>query len=191
MYLREKNRKYKSVLIDGLTEIQRKLSMGEILGELESDDSYNDLAARKPADRYDWLTSGEQMRKLVRAFRDLAYHPDVERRIHVIMTASEKSDEDRNIVCPSLPGKVGMEIGGSVDVLARLSVERVQVGDAGEEKELRRLLLHESVEDGTKILAKVRAPEELGFPREIWKPTVAKLVGQWVKLSAKLGKEAE
>jgi len=185
-FLRHDNTKYKSVGIDSITEIQRQLSMAGILGDIDENASHTNLAGTTPADRYDWLSSGEQMRKFIRAFRDLAYLPDVNRRIHVFITALEKMDENRSVICPSLPGLLGVEIGASLDILARLSVEQVLVSEEedSETTEARHLLLHERQDDsGSRILAKVRTPVPTKFPKEMWSPTVSKLVGTWVRLA--------
>ena len=42
-FLRYENKTYKSVGIDSITEIQRKLSMGEIIGTLTEDSGYDNL----------------------------------------------------------------------------------------------------------------------------------------------------
>jgi hypothetical protein len=179
-FLRFENTTYKSVAIDSLTEMQRKLSMGDILGVLEDDASYTNLAGHVPADRYDWLSSGEQMRRNIRAFRDLAYMPDRERRIHVLFTALERVDEKRNIVCPALPGALGLEVGASVDVLGRMSIKQMETAE-GRTKKIRNLTFREFTgEDGNLYMAKARTPEHVKFPQEIWKPTVDKILSIWM-----------
>lgn len=181
-FVRFENTSYRSVLVDSITEIQRNLSMGGILRGPENDTNYNDLANYTPPDRYDWLSSGEQMRRFIRAFRDLAYCEEKERRVHVFFSALEKTDDVRSNVCPSLPGLLGVEIGASLDVLGRLSVQRVTVGEDEEEKELRNLLLHERTDDdGIHYLAKMRKPLASAFPTEMWNPTVAKVLALWAE----------
>lgn len=183
-FLRFENDRYRSVGIDSVTEIQRKLSMADIVGTLQEDASYTNLAGHTPPQRYDWLSSGEQMRRFIRAFKDLAYLPEEERRIHVFMTALEKQDEERNLVCPSLPGVLGVEIGAAVDVLARMSIQSEEIESDGVPRLRRRrhLSLRETVdpETDTKYLAKSRTPEKTRFPKEIWNPSVAKLLEHWI-----------
>lgn len=180
-YLRFDNTTYKSVGIDSLTELQRKLSLGEIMGVLEDDSSYTNLAGHKPPTQYDWLSSGEQMRRFIRAFRDLAYLPDPDKRVNVIFCALEKKDENRGIICPSLPGLLGVEIGASVDVLGRLTVEKVpSKEDETKLVSMRYLSLTEETDpDGTVYLAKARVPQNSTFPVGIWNPTVDKVMRQW------------
>ena len=126
-FLRDENAYYKCVIIDSLSEMQKKFSMGTILGEIkEGGDSYNDLGSTPVPTRQDWMKTGDQMRKLIRAFRDLAYLEDEDRRIHVIMIALEKSDEKRKVICPQLPGTLGNECGAFVDILARLSKQNIE-----------------------------------------------------------------
>lgn len=183
-YLRYDNHQYRSVGIDSVTEIQRKLSMADILGTLQEDASYTNLAGHTPPQRYDWLSSGEQMRRFIRAFKDLAYLPDESRRIHVFLTALEKRDEERGIVCPSLPGILGVEIGAAVDVLARMSVKTIEqeTEDGLRVKQRRHLSLREEIDpvDETRYLAKSRTPENVSFPKEVWNPTVDKLLEHWL-----------
>lgn len=192
-FLRHDNRKYRSVGIDSITGLQRKLSMGEIIGELDPEGAYSNLANYTPADQYDWLGSGEQMRRFVRAFHDLAYLPDEERRLHVIITALEKHDLERGIICPSLPGVLGPEIGASVDIMARLTVQHVGIeGEEDEEDEeelerYRHLQFREQrdAQTGLRVLAKVRVPPTRTFPDEMWQPTMNKLVSVWLRTRRK------
>lgn len=175
-FLRNENTKYKSVCVDSLSEIQRKISMGEIMEDLDEEAAYQNLGKAVPPNRQDWLRSHEHMRKFIRAFRDLSYHPDEKRRLHVFMTALEKADETRSIVCPQLPGLLGVECGAYVDILARLSVQKRTVKE--EEVEARHLLTQDYTdEDGTKYLAKNRGGK-MGV--STWNPTAEKLVRKWV-----------
>lgn len=182
-YLVNDNTKYKCVIIDPLTELQKKHSMGYILGELDDDRGYTDLARAEAPTRQDWLRSGEQMWKFIRAFRDLAYLKDKSRRVHVIMTALERYDEKRSLMCPSLPGALGPSCGAAVDILARLSKEPKEVEDpaSGEIVTVtRRFLLTDDFVDevGTKFMAKNRG-NRLG--RGMWEPTIDKILGVWNK----------
>ena len=178
-YLRYDNDHYRSVGIDTLTEIQRKLSMGDILGTLQEDASYTNLAGHTPPDRYDWLQSGEQMRRFIRAFRDLSSLPDRERRIHVFFTALEKYDEERGIVCPSLPGILGPEVGASVDIMARMSIRVKTVRE--KRRKRRHLAMREFTRNDVKYLAKTRTPPHLEEPTEMWQPTIDKLLKRWIE----------
>lgn len=178
------NDKYKCVIIDPLTELQKKYSMGFVTGELTEDSQgqsiYSSLEEASAPTRQDWLRSGEQMRKVIRAFRDLAYHHDQNKRVHVIMTALERHDEKRNVICPQLPGSLGIEAGAMVDILVRLSRQNVQKTDEnGETRTItRRHLLTDVYVDefGTKFLAKNRG-NRLG--NAIWDPTIEKILGVW------------
>lgn len=168
---------YRSVIIDSLTELQKKFSMGTILGELEAD-QYNDLSVANVPTRQDWMKSGEQMRKLIRAFRDLAYLETVEDRVHVIMIALEKVDLEKRFACPQLPGVLGPESAAYVDILGRLSRISVNATDADAEEATvlkRHLLLDDFVNDhGIKYMAKSRM-SHLGV--QLWEPTICDLIG--------------
>lgn len=177
-FLRFENTKYKALIVDSLTELQNRLSLGSIMGELSEDDSYLDLGDSSLPVPRDYGKSHKHMRNTVRAFRDLAYLPEIERRVHIIMTAREKKDENRSYVLPDLPGKAGWEVGGHVDILGRLSVQNKQ-DENGKMRQIRHLLVSEYTdEQGFTYLAKNRSGK-LG--RQIWEPTVEKLTGIWMK----------
>ena len=171
------NTTYRSILIDSLTETQRERSMGEILGEAGEDGYYKNLGQTKVADRQDWLRSGNQMRKFIRAFRNLAYLRNTDRRVHVVMTALERYDEKKRVICPQLPGSLGLECGALVDVLCRLSVHEFTDEDTGEPFSRRHLLAKQYTDaDGTRYMAKNRG-DRLG--RTLWDPTMASIIGAW------------
>jgi len=177
-HLRSEDHKYKTVIVDSLTEVQRKLSLGSIMGELESDGAgYDDLSRSVAPDRQDWLRTGEQMRKFIRAFRDLAWQARQQRRVHVIMTALEKLDDKQRLVTPEMPGKLGSGAGAFVDILGRLSVVPTE-DDEGNVRERRHLLVssHEDAR-GIRYLAKNRGGR-LGI--QVWEPTVEKVFGVWM-----------
>ena len=175
-HLREDNTKYRSVGIDTLTEQQRGISMGSILGEIDEDLAYNDLGRSTAPSRQDWLKSSVHMRKFIKAFRDLSYLEDSEKRLHVFCTAGERTDESRSIGCPSLPGVLGIECGGYVDVLARLVSTTREVGDTL--KEVRYLYTREYEDDeGVKYLGKNR----LGLlGRRVTNPTMDRIMNKWL-----------
>jgi hypothetical protein len=176
-FLLNDNTYYKCVVIDSLSEVQKKFSMGAILGEIaEGSDHYNDLGSTPVPTRQDWMKTGDQMRKLIRAFRDLAYLPDENRRVHVFMIALEKYDEKKHLVCPSLPGALGIECGAFVDLLARLSRQNaVEEGEDGlETTAIHRYLLTDDYinEDGTRYMAKDRS----GKIGSLWDPTISAIM---------------
>jgi hypothetical protein len=104
--------RYKTVVLDSLTEIQ-KIIMQSIMKKVVEDDPERDPEV--PSIR-EWGKSGEQVRRVVRAFRDL--------ECHTIFTALVDSDKDnktgKTTNYPSLPGKAKREIPGFVDIVAYL-----------------------------------------------------------------------
>jgi len=98
---------YKTYVIDSLTEGQ-KMSMYSVMTRTVKGDPARDLDI--PAQR-DWGKSGEMVRRMVRAFRDLD--------ANVIFTALEASDKDQQTgavtITPSLPGKLKYEISAFLD----------------------------------------------------------------------------
>lgn len=177
-YLREDNDRFRSVCVDSLTAQQRDVSMPTILGEIDEDRTAINLARFKPPHRRDWLSSQHHMRKFLDGFRRLARHPDPKRRIHVFMSAGERVDERRDLGVPALPGVLGLDVGGYVDVLARLVLEEEDA--EGKTREVRCLYTtkHVNEDDGFSYLGKNRLRR---LPRRIKNPTVEKLMGYWMK----------
>lgn len=175
--LRTSNTKYRSVAIDSLTEEQRVISMGTIMGEIDDDLAYKDLGRTTTPTRMDWMKSGMHMRKLIRAFRDLSYGA-AKQQLHVFMTALEKVDETTMRGTPSLSGVLALDAGAYVDVLGRLVIRKRQ----GEDEKVREeRFLHtrdHTTEDGITYLGKNRLGR-LG--RGVWSPTIETLIARWTK----------
>lgn len=101
---------YKTIILDSLTEIQ-KFSMEQIMIEVVRKDSDRD---RDVPSMREWGINLEQIRRLVRAFRDLP--------INCLFTSLAKTDKDDRsgmiMTKPSLSGKMGNEVAGFVDLVA-------------------------------------------------------------------------
>lgn len=111
MLVEENNGYYKTVIIDSLTELQ-KLDMRDIMREVVQ--KRPDLDPDVPSQR-EWGKSGEHMRRIVRAFRDI--------EANTIMTALMVMEKDENNTItffPSLPGKLRAEVPGFLDVVGYL-----------------------------------------------------------------------
>ena len=115
MLLNENKGYYKTVAIDGVTELQ-KLDMNDIMYKLTR-------APGAPRPDLDpdipgipqWGKTGEHMRKIVRWYRDLP--------MNVIMTAHVLREQDESMAVklyPSLPGKMKTELSGFMDIVAYL-----------------------------------------------------------------------
>jgi len=173
-FLKEENTEYKSVCFDSLTAQQRDVSMPTIL-ELGRSDDLNDLSRTKPPTQHDWLSSGQQMKNLLHAFKSLAKSKDTKTRVHVFMTAGERVDERRDLGVPALPGVLGTEVGGYVDILGRM----VHTIDEESNKEVRYLYTVKHVEDdGFTYLGKNRGRR---LPRRVKDPSISKLMRYWHK----------
>jgi hypothetical protein len=121
-------RKYRTVIIDSLTEVQ-KYCMYHIMG-VRIGDRQLDVEPDTPEFKQ-WGQSSEMIRLLVRSFRDLP--------MNVIFVASEMTTEDeakRQLRSPNLPGKLSSEVQGFLDVVGHL-----QVAPGEEGKVQRRLYL--------------------------------------------------
>lgn len=121
---------YRTVVLDSLTEMQ-KFNMYDIMSSLIQ--KRPDLDPDVPGMR-EWGKNLEQMRKMVRGFRDL--------EIHTIFTALKADEKDQKTgvihMRPQLSGKLANEIPAFLDVVGYYYVK--QLGD-GEDAEFRRLLL--------------------------------------------------
>lgn len=113
--------KYKTVVIDSLTEMQKFNMMGimERLVKKEPDRDPDIPSVRE------WGQSIEQIRKMTRAFRDLP--------INAIFTALLVQERDTRTGLthnkPSLPGKLSGEISGFMDEVFYLYIVRKTQGD--------------------------------------------------------------
>jgi len=117
---------YKTIVLDSLTEIQ-KFSMYNIMRDLVAGDPDRDPDV--PGIR-EWGKNSEQIRRFVRAFRDLS--------VNTIFTALSATDKDQKtgitLSRPYLSGKLASEVAGFLDIVCYMYI-RVVEGD------VRRLML--------------------------------------------------
>lgn len=148
------NHGYNTVVLDSLTEIQ-KFSMSTIMEFVVKKDPERDPDI--PSMR-EWGKNIEQIRRLVRAFRDLP--------MHTIFTALAKSDKDGKTGAvktkPSLSGKLADEVAGFVDIVG---YQYTKVMD----NELRRYLLTTATD---RFVAKDRSDN---LPATLEDPTMMKI----------------
>jgi len=145
---------YKTVVLDSLTEIQ-KFNMNNIMNDLLM--KHPDRELDVPSMR-EWGINLEQMRRMVRGFRDL--------EMHTIMTALEKDDRDdltgKRRVLPMLSGQLAKQVAAFMDVVGYYYVKQIGQGDGAE---FRRLLLTQATDKYTakdrsgKLPAVVEAPD--------------------------------
>ena len=106
---------YKTVVIDSLTELQ-KLDMRSVMKE-QYDKRPDTTDIYVPSQR-EWGKSGERIRMIVRAYRDLPCNTIVTSLLH-----TEKDDKTGVVrIFPSLPGKLRSEIPGFFDIVGMLRV---------------------------------------------------------------------
>jgi phage nucleotide-binding protein len=115
--LRKGDHKYKTVVLDSLTEIQ-KFSMYRIMQALAESDPDRDPDV--PGMR-EWGKNIEQIRRTVRLFRDLP--------MNVIFTALANFDKDAKTglikTKPSLSGKLANEVAGFVDIVMYYYIKNI------------------------------------------------------------------
>lgn len=133
--LRRGNTKYQTVGLDSLTEIQ-KFNMYQIMKDLidkKGDASNVDMDV--PSMR-EWGKNLEQIRKFVRAFRDLP--------MHTVFTALVRQDKNSMTGAvnnkPSLSGKMADEVAAFLDIVAYYYVKEIPV-EGKSESEVHRMLL--------------------------------------------------
>lgn len=145
---------YKTVVLDSLTEIQ-KFSMYNIMKRVVAENSDRDPDI--PSMR-EWGKNIEQLRLLVRAFRDLP--------MHTIFTALAKTDKDSKTGAsrtkPYMSGKLADEVAAFVDIVG---YQYIKVVDSN----LKRFLLTSSHET---FVAKDRSDN---LPQTIEEPTMGKI----------------
>ena len=148
-------------MLDSLTEIQ-KFNMYNIMQEVftaKGDSGKVDIDV--PSMR-EWGKNLEQIRKFVRAFRDL--------QMHTLFTALERIDKDdrtgMTTIRPSLSGKMSEEVAAFLDIVMYYYVKEVREND---ETKTQRLLL-------TRKTAQHTAKDRSGkLPVVIQEPSMAKL----------------
>ena len=123
---------YQTVVLDSLTEMQ-KFSMYRIMEQVLQE--HPDRDPEVPSIR-EWGKNIEQIRRLVRAFRDLP--------MNTVFTALAATDKDTKTgvitTRPSLSGKLAMEVGGFVDIMVYMYTKDV-------DNQLQRLLLTVTTEN--------------------------------------------
>jgi phage nucleotide-binding protein len=155
---------YRTVVIDSLTELQQFNMEQLILNKSAEDpDTDEDIATLR-----DWQRSGTQVRKFIRAYRDLP--------ITTIFTALLKNDKDKlsSKVSkkPSLPGKMADQVAGMFDLVAYMYKKSIETSDGVEE---RRLLLTAATET---ITAKDRSGK---LPTVMPEPTMLDMYNIMIK----------
>lgn len=128
------NTGYNTVVLDSLTEIQ-KFNMYTIMDDLKKDPKNSERSVDVPSMR-EWGINLEQMRKFVRAFRDMP--------INTIFTALAKEEKNAKTGMvhkqPSLSGKLAGEVAAFLDIVCFMYVKEI-------DGEMRRMLLTTSTDE--------------------------------------------
>lgn len=145
---------YRTVVLDSLTEIQ-KFSMDVIMRDVVRDNPDRDIDV--PSKR-EWGKNIEQIRRLVRGFRDLPMNT-----VFTALSKTEKNDDSGIVLTnPSLSGKLTFEVAGFVDIVAYYYIKHV-----GQEQ--KRLLL-------TRKTATETAKDRSGkLPAVVQEPTMQEI----------------
>jgi phage nucleotide-binding protein len=162
------HRKWKSIMIDSLTELQKQI-MQEILraGFVKNPSKDPDIAEMR-----DWGKNAERVRKVVRAFRDLEGY-------HIIFTLLQRDIKDDNsgivTIKPSLPGQLADDIAGFIDIVGFLQIVRKEESTGEGDKKTKKVSVHRRmvVQPITRAIAKDRS-DVLG--EVIDEPTLPKML---------------
>ncbi|SRR6266496_3569781 len=149
---------YQTVVLDSLTEIQ-KFNVEQIMEDLvrEKPDRDRDITGLQ-----EWNKSASQIRRFVRAYRDLP--------MNTIFTALVRIDRDkmnRPIKMPALSGKLAMEIPGFFDYVFYYSKEDIDGVPT-------RIMQTDRTSD---IAAKSRIGKKYTLPLKIGNPSMQQLYG--------------
>lgn len=145
---------FKTVIIDSLTEAQ-KFSMEQVLLDTEGEKGHDPDVPRMR----DWGKNIEQMRRLVRAYRDLP--------MNVVFTAlahSERNKRGKTIYKPQMNGKVKSEIPAFLDIVLYMYIKEKDGAH-------NRYVVSQATEE---IIAKDRSNR---LPMVVENPTMEKLYG--------------
>ncbi|MCA9340354.1 MAG: ATP-binding protein [Candidatus Saccharibacteria bacterium] len=172
--LYEGNHPYKTVVLDSLTEIQ-KFNMYHIMEDATAKNS--NLDPDVPSMR-EWGRNLEQIRRMVRGFRDLD--------MHTIFTALVKSDKDQKTGLihnkPSLSGKMADEVAAFLDIVVYYYVKEVSIDG---EDVMQRLLLTQKTDT---TIAKDRSGR---LAQVIQSPTMLEIHRQMTSANNTTNKDTE
>jgi AAA domain len=156
-----KGTEYKTLLLDSLSETHI-FALMEILAEVSSSRDPDKLEIQ------DYGKASIQMRRLIRAFRDLPYH--------FIATSQDKTDREArvgNVKKPALAGQMADEAPGLFDICGYLTIATETLPDKTT-RDVRSLLL----KNFAQFRVKTRTPwgQEDSVPDYIDQPTVGSLL---------------
>lgn len=153
------NHKYKTVILDSLTEVQ-KFNMYNVMQNLI--EKHEDRDVDVPSMR-EWGINLEQMRKFVRAFRDLP--------MNTIFTALMVSEKDNKtgltVKEPHLSGKLKKEVAAFLDIVVFMYMREMEIDN---ETKQAHLLLSQATDTCT---AKDRTSK---LPQVMIEPTMAEIM---------------
>lgn len=136
---KEEPKRYNTVVIDSLTEVQKYCMYSLLNIEFSSGNVRLDNVVDTPQFK-EWGEAAEMIRLLIRSFRDLPMH------VIFVCSEQEKDDDNKVIRRPNLPGKLAGESQGFFDVVGYIRSLATDDGTA------RRLYLRA----GTNFVAKHR-----------------------------------
>jgi len=122
---------YRTVIVDSLSELQ-KLDMRFVMNHEKQNSSNPDRVDIDTPTQRAWGKSGERIRRIVRAFRDLPCNTIMTTLVSTEYEEDDKGKEDKSKVrlfYPMLPGKLRGEIPGYFDVVGFLQADADRSGN--------------------------------------------------------------
>jgi hypothetical protein len=143
---------FRTVVLDTATEAQKINMMGIMEKVAERATAEGKSREEELPGVREWGISGEQVRRMIRAFRDLP--------LNFLMTAHVKDDKDeRTLVTkksPDLPGKLSRQVSGFFDIVFYMYQREVDDKENPGQKRSVRLLTARSTE---RVIAKDRTDQ--------------------------------
>jgi hypothetical protein len=162
--LSDKQCPYKSVGLDSISETHIMSLMNQL------DTSTRTRRIADLLEQGDYGIALVQMRRLLRAFRDLP--------LHVFASSLAKDDTDPRegtIKKPALAGALADEAPGIFDLVAYLAVTSVdETDDEGNKISVAHRVL--ILQNYPKMRTKIRVPANLTVPDELWDPSITSLL---------------
>lgn len=126
---------YRTIIIDSLSELQ-KLDMRSVMEQFKKDSQNPDRIDVDVPHQKAWGKSGERVRRIVRAFRDLPCNTIMTTLLGYEFEVDDKDKETKQVKLfyPMLPGKLKGEVPGFFDVVGYL------VADADRNGKVKRTL---------------------------------------------------
>lgn len=122
---------YRTIIIDSLSELQ-KLDMRTVMEAIKKNSQNPDRIDIDTPTQAAWGKSGERVRRIVRAYRDLPCNTIMTTLVATEYETDEKGKDDKSkirLFFPMLPGKLRGEVPGYFDIVGFLQADADRSGN--------------------------------------------------------------